>query len=103
MIKYILICIITLITLAPTIFSQSNIQLFSDYLPEEYLSEEEKLEQLEVNLDQYAKVNPDLIYYYLNYLDLIVEQNVYDRDSNYYNILYYESAISNGYNNDWVR
>ena len=102
MIKYIFISIIILITLAPTIFSQSNTQLFSDYLPEKYLIDEDKLEQLEETLDRFAKVNPDLIYYYLNYLNYITEQGIYDRDSNYYNILQYENSLSIHYNNEWI-
>jgi len=100
--KHFFIYIITLITLAPTIFSQSNIQLFSDYLPEKYLKDDNNREQFESSIYQFARVNPDLIYYYLNYLNLLAEQNITNRDSNYYNILQYEYSVSSKQNNACV-
>jgi hypothetical protein len=67
-----------------------------------YLEKEENIEQAEYRLEFFAKVNPDLIYYYLNYLNLVANDSIYNRDSNYYNILQYENSVSVRYNNEWV-
>ena len=100
--KFIFCILLIYISLAQVSHSQSNVQLFSDYLPEEYLKDEDKLEQVEINLNYYAEVNPDLIYYFLNYLDALVNKKISNRDSNYYNILQYEISLSSKYNNEWV-
>jgi hypothetical protein len=100
--KFAFYILIIFISLAQASHSQSNVQLFSDYLPEEYLKDEDKLEQVEINLNYYAEINPDLIYYFLNYLDALVNKKISDRDSNYYSILQYEISKSNKLNNTWV-
>jgi len=82
--------------------AQIHVKLFSEYIPKIYLEDEDKVEQIEVNLNQYAMTDPDLIYYYLNYLELIEEKKIFNRDSNYFNILQYESSLSNTLNNKWV-
>jgi len=82
--------------------AQTYVILFSEYLPQNYLKDEDIVEQMEYNFNQYAMTNPDLIYYYLNYLNSIEERKIFNRDSNYYNILQYEHSISNKYNNSWV-
>jgi hypothetical protein len=81
---------------------QSFVTVFSDHIPNEYLKDEDKVEQMEINLNYYAMINPDLIYYYLNYLDISANNKVFNRDSNYFSILNYEASISSMLNNEWV-
>lgn len=100
--KHYFILVIIIICLARPILSQTNVKLFSNYLPNKYLNEEDKLEDIEDKINQLAKVNPDLIYYYLKYLNSITEQKIFNRDSNYYNILQYELSISINHNNKWI-
>jgi len=100
--KFSFSCVIILIYFSQLTFPQNYVKLFSEFLPEKYLKHEDKVEQIEYDLNHFAKTNPDLIYYYINYLDLITEQNIFNRDSNYYNILQYENSISNRYNNKWL-
>jgi hypothetical protein len=95
-------CLIILIYSFQLLQAQTYVKLFSDYLPDKYLKDEEKLEQMEYNLNLFAQTNPDLIYFYLNYLNSISEKKIFNRDSNYYNILQYEISINNSYNNKWV-
>jgi len=85
-----------------SLLAQNYVKLFTEYIPKLYLEDEDKVEQIEINLNQYAMTDPDLIYYYLNYLDLIEEKKIFNRDSNYFNILLYEAFISNSLNNKWV-
>ena len=82
--------------------SQTYVDLFSEYLPKEYLKHSNKVEQMEISLTQLSRINPDLIYYYLSYLEYITERKIFSRDSNYYNILQYEVSLSSKYNNEWV-
>jgi hypothetical protein len=81
---------------------QSFVTVFSNHIPNEYLKDEDKVEQMEINLNYYAMINPDLIYYYLNYLDISANNKVFNRDSNYFSILNYEASISSKLNNEWV-
>jgi hypothetical protein len=94
--------LVLLLSLIQQSQAQTYVNLFREYLPQNYLKEEDIVEQMEYNLNQYAMTNPDLIYYYLNYLNSIEEQKIFNRDSNYYNILQYENSISNALNNNWV-
>ncbi len=96
------ICIIILFISPNFIFSQNYTNIFSDFLPQNFLTDEDKLEQAESNLNQFAKTNPDLIYYYLKYLNSITEQKIFNRDSNYYNILQYELSKSIINSNRWI-
>ena len=93
---------IVLSALLQNTFSQSYFKLFSDYLPVNYLNTEDKREQVDINLNQLAQINPDLIYYYIKYLNLMGAQRVTNRDSNYYNMLQYGISVSSKQNNDWV-
>lgn len=95
-------CLVLLLSLTQHSQAQTYVNLFREYLPQNYLKEEDIVEQMEYNFNQYAMTNPDLIFYYLNYLNSIEEQKIFNRDSNYYNILQYEHAISNTLNNNWV-
>jgi hypothetical protein len=47
-------------------------------------------------------INPDLIYYYINYLNISSNSKVFNRDSNYFSILNYEASVSSTLNNEWV-
>jgi hypothetical protein len=95
-------CLVLLLNLIQHSQAQTYVNLFREYLPQNYLKDEDIVEQMEYNFNQYAMTNPDLIYYYLNYLKSIEEQKIFNRDSNYYNILQYEHSISNTLNNNWV-
>ena len=95
-------CLVLIIYSSQPLMAQTYVNLFAEYLPQKYLEDEEKVEQMEYNLNQFAMTNPDLIYLYLNYLNSVEEQKIFSRDSNYFNILQYETMISNRLNNDWV-
>ena len=95
-------CLVLLLCLIQYSQAQTYVNLFREYLPQNYLKDEDLVEQMEYNFNQYAMTNPDLIYYYLNYLSSIEEHKIFNRDSNYYNILQYEHSISNTLNNNWV-
>lgn len=96
-------CLLIFFYLSQPLHAQSYVNLFSDYIPAEYLKNEDKIEQMEINLNYYSMINPDLIYYYLNYLTISVNTEVFNRDSNYYSILNYEASISGRLNNEWVQ
>ena len=83
--KFPSVCIIFLIYLAQPLQSQTNVKLFSDYLPDVYLNEEDKLKDIEEDISRLAKVNPDLIYYYLHYLYCFTKQDIYDMMAAKYN------------------
>lgn len=95
-------CLVLIIYSFQPLMAQTYVNLFAEYLPQKYLEDKEKVEQMEYNLNQFAMTNPDLIYLYLNYLNSVEEQKIFSRDSNYFNILQYETMISNRLNNDWV-
>ena len=100
--KIIIFALFLIICTFQEIKSQSFVDLFSDYIPIEYLKDEDKVEQMEINLNYYVMINPDLIYYYINYLNKSANNNVFNRDSNYFSILNYGASVSSSLNNEWV-
>jgi len=100
--KTIFLFLSIIICISQEINSQSYVDLFSDHIPDKYLEDEDKVEQMEINLNYYAMINPDLIYYYLNFINISANTKVFNRDSNYYSILNYEASISSRLNNEWI-
>ncbi|MGB5289168.1 MAG: hypothetical protein WBN42_11820, partial [Ignavibacteriaceae bacterium] len=59
-------CLVLIIYSFQPLMAQTYVNLFAEYLPQKYLEDKEKVEQMEYNLNQFAMTNPDLIYLYLN-------------------------------------
>ncbi len=68
-------------------FSQSLINLYKNYIPKDAIKNSVDRNTIESNIEAYSQINPDLIYYYLNYLDAFFNKRIHNLDSNYMNIL----------------
>ncbi len=69
------------------VFSQNYLPLFSGYMPESIMKDEDFKNQVNINIGHYASVNPDLVYYYIMYIDKRFGEKITNPDSNYYNLL----------------
>lgn len=79
--------LILLIALTGTSFSIGNYELFKRYIPKNVFLDLENGKSIKDNLDYYAGLNPDLIYYYINFLDLKINKKISRREDNGYYIL----------------
>lgn len=84
------------------IYSQNYLPLFSDYLPGSVMNDKDFQNQVELNIQHYASVNPDLVYYYVKYLEKRFGEKVIDPDSNYYNLLREKDCVYRKARNTWV-
>jgi hypothetical protein len=71
-----------------TSFSIGNYDLFKKYLPKNVYLDVENGKSIKDNLDYYAGLNSDLIYCYINYLDLKINKKIDRKEDNGYNILH---------------
>ncbi|MDP4175843.1 MAG: hypothetical protein Q8933_17835 [Bacteroidota bacterium] len=83
-------------------YCQDLSQYFSKHVPQNYLKDENSTKQLNVNLSMYASVNPNLIYFYLKYLEQHDTKHIYNLDSNYYNILSSNYAFHSNKRNELI-
>jgi hypothetical protein len=75
MLKYI-VSLLILINIGTYAFSTPYIELFKNYIPEALHEDASYLNGVEESLQYYVKLHPDLIYYYLSYLnEKFVEKN----------------------------
>lgn len=65
------------------LFPQANTRLFEKYLPQNVFLDRENGGAIKENIIIFAKLNPDLIYYYLAYIDKYVTKGYRDPRSNY--------------------
>jgi hypothetical protein len=85
-----------------SVFSQNYLPMFSEYIPQSVLKDEDFKNQIEVNIEYYASVNPDLVYYYIMYISKRFGDKVTNPDSNYYNLLKQEDFKFRSSRNEWV-
>lgn len=67
--------------------SQDLTRSYALYLPAIASENKEYQEQINASLHYYARLNPELIYYYIKYLDARFNQKISNADSNYHNYL----------------
>ncbi|HKB85720.1 MAG TPA: hypothetical protein VKD08_06100 [Ignavibacteriaceae bacterium] len=85
------------------IFSQNYLPLFSGYVPEPIMKDEDFKNQVNINIGHYASVNPDLVYYYIMYIDKRFGEKITNPDSNYYNLLRSEDYKFRKARNKWIQ
>ncbi len=84
------------------IFSQNYLPLFSGYIPDSVMKDDDFKNQVDINIRYYAGVNPDLVYYYIMYVDKRFGENIFSADSNYYNLLREKDYEFRNGRNEWV-
>ena len=60
---------VILVFLSAVCFPQNLVTIFKDYLPQKVSSNQTYSKQISAALEGYSEESPDLIYYYINYLN----------------------------------
>jgi hypothetical protein len=84
-------------------YSQNYLQLFSGYIPDAITKNDDFKKQVDVNIGNYASVNPDLVYYYIMYINKRFGEKIISADSNYYNLLREKDHEYRILRNEWVK
>lgn len=84
-------------------YSQNYLQLFSGYIPDTILKDNDFKNQVDINIGNYASVNPDLVYYYIMYLNKRFGEKITSADSNYFNLLREQDHEYRTLRNEWVK
>jgi hypothetical protein len=79
--------LVIFIIVTSLIRAQNLVDLYEDYFPKQLLQEVESRKSIEYNLNLYSNIHPDLIYYYIKYINSFVIDRVLNPDSNYSNLL----------------
>ena len=91
-----------LFLLVPIILSAQNyVELYSDYLPQNVGKNAVLTKLVNTKADYFARLDPDLIYFYLNYLDLYMNQSIMDKDANSLSYLDYREEKAWEQKNEW--
>jgi hypothetical protein len=100
--KNTLIIIFFIFVIAIQIKAQDLTRSYALYLPAIVSENKEYHEQINASLQYYARLNPELIYYYIKYLDARFNQKISNLDSNYYNYLLAREKELVPERNEWV-
>ena len=78
-----------------SIHAQDYVRLYQEFIPLQRIKSSKSLiSTFNKNIDALAKINPDLIYFYIKYMNLMIGENIANPDSNFKNIL---DIYSNNY------
>ena len=83
--KYLLYLLIPF-AVCSSIYSQANSSVLNKFIPKNVFIDRNNGGGIAENINSYAKLNPELIYYYLMYIDSYVVNNQTDPQSNYLNL-----------------
>lgn len=78
------------------------ISLYSKFLPKVIINNDYYFETENEKLNKYAVLDPDIIYPYIKHLNLKLEKNIVNPDSNYKNIFSYMLNNANIRFNEWI-
>ncbi len=70
-------------------YSQDLVSLYEDYIPGELTKNVGSRQNIEMNLDYYSEITPNLVYHYIKHLNALYRKKESNPDSNYLNQLRY--------------
>jgi hypothetical protein len=68
------IIILMMIVFISKVYADNSVNLYEDYLPDVVLKNSEFVKMVSKEIEKKARINPDLIYYYIEYLNCLYDQ-----------------------------
>ncbi|MBU1678327.1 MAG: hypothetical protein KKD86_05650, partial [Bacteroidetes bacterium] len=70
------LCCLIIFAIPLSVYSQYYTKLFEDLIPREITKNAKYIEMTETNFETYADIHPDLVYYYIEYLNSFLAKKI---------------------------
>jgi len=96
------LCCLIIFAIPLSVYSQYYTKLFEDLIPREITKNAKYIEMTETNFETYADIHPDLVYYYIEYLNSFLAKKINKPALNYFNILAHYRKKYETEKQDWL-